>query len=91
MKKSEKKNRTSKTPPYRYWKILAPAGLALIGMGFSLASEATLWKGQEVETWKWVGLGTIGLVVLNAGVSIFGDAVKRRFWDEYLRREAEKG
>lgn len=90
MNKSEKENRPVKTPPHKHWKILAPTGLALIGLGFSLAGEATLWKGQEMEAWKWVGLGTVGLVVLNAGVSIFGDAVKRRFWDEYLRREGEK-
>lgn len=66
---------------------MAPVGLTLIGAGVSIAGEATILKGAEADWWQWVGLGTLGLCVLNAGVAIFGDAVKRRFWHEYRERE----
>ncbi len=61
---------------FKYWKWMAPFGLILIGAGFSLAAEATLWKGENVESWKWVALGTLGLAVFNSGIVIFGEAVK---------------
>jgi hypothetical protein len=75
---------------YRKWKWLAPLGLMLIGFGFSLSGQAILLKGGEGPWWEWVALGTVGLVVFNAGVSVFGDAVKRRLWDEILQREAQQ-
>ncbi|MEM6632082.1 MAG: hypothetical protein AAF694_20565 [Bacteroidota bacterium] len=58
------------------WKWMAPLGLVLIGAGFSLAAEATLWKGAALPTWQWVALGTFGLAVFNSGIVIFGEAVK---------------
>ncbi len=67
----------------RHWRWMAPLGLTLIGGGFSLASEATLWKSQGDPASHWIALGTLGLVILNSGVAVFGDAVKRRFWHEF--------
>ena len=66
---------------------MAPAGLTLIGAGFSLAGEATLLKGASADSWQWIALGTAGLVLLNSGIAVFGDAVKRRFWDEYREEQ----
>lgn len=80
----------SHQPPHKYWKLLAPLGLSLIGAGISIAIDAAFRRYEGAEFWTWVGLGTLGLVVMNAGVSIFGDAVKRRMWDETLRREQER-
>lgn len=65
---------------------MAPLGLAMIGLGVSLSGEATLLKGAEAPLWQWVSLGTAGLVALNSGIAIFGDAVKRRFWWEWEQR-----
>lgn len=62
---------------------MAPSGLTLIGLGFSLTGEAILWKGASAPGWQWVLLGTAGLVIFNAGIAVFGDAVKRRFWFEW--------
>lgn len=64
------------------WKWMAPLGLTLIGLGVSLSGEATLLKGAAAPTWHWVAIGTLGLVVLNSGIAVFGDAVKRRLWLE---------
>lgn len=75
------------TPPHTYWKLLAPLGLSLIGAGISIAIDAGIQRYAGAEFWTWVLEGTFGLVVMNAGVSVFGDAVKRRIWDETLKRE----
>lgn len=60
------------------WKRNAPLGLLAVGAGASLLGHATLLKGSDAPAWKWVAAGTASLVVLNAGLSLFGDAVKHR-------------
>ena len=63
---------------YQKWKRLAPAGLVAVGFGASLVGQSTILKSQDASTWKWVALGTVSLAVLNAGLCLFGDAVKHR-------------
>lgn len=60
------------------WKRNAPLGLLAVGFGASLLGHATLMKGEDAPTWAWVAAGTASLVALNAGLSLFGDAVKHR-------------
>ena len=69
-----------KSPQYYYrrWIIQAPLGLVLIGMGLSFAIEVGFLKHNGTDTWTWVGLGTVALVILNSGISLFGDAVLQR-------------
>ena len=55
------------------WAWMAPAGLASVGLGISLTGEATLRKGRGA---RYVALGTLGLCVVNAGLCLFGEAVK---------------
>ncbi|MEM6645253.1 MAG: hypothetical protein AAF730_03280 [Bacteroidota bacterium] len=69
---------------HKKWKLLAPLGLVLIGLGVSLVGEAVLLKGGEAGFWSWFGMGTFSLVVLNAGICVFGDAVKHRAHYERL-------
>jgi len=66
------------TQHYQKWKRLAPAGLVAVGFGASLVGQSTILKSQDASTWKWVALGTVSLAVLNAGLCLFGDAVKHR-------------
>lgn len=64
---------------YQKWKTLAPLGLVAVGLGASGVGQSTLMKGDEdTATWKWVAAGTASLTVLNAGLCLFGDAVKHR-------------
>mgnify|MGYP006926867890 FL=1 len=63
---------------YQKWKVLAPLGLLATGLGASGVGQSTLMKGRGDATWKWVAAGTASLVALNAGLSLFGDAVKHR-------------
>ena len=63
---------------YQKWKRLAPLGLVGVGLGASLVGQSTILKSKKASTWKWVALGTVSLAVLNAGLCLFGDAVKHR-------------
>lgn len=68
---------------------MAPVGLMLCGLGLSLTGEAIILKGAESPFWHWFVLGTSGLVVFNSGLSVFGDAVKRRLWYDMRRTHTE--
>ena len=65
----------SASPHVRAWARLAPAGLVAVGFGASLIGEATLRKGRGEP---FVLYGTAALAVFNAGLCLFGDAVKHR-------------
>lgn len=60
------------------WLIFSPLGLALVGFGASLLGHAIELKanGAPLAAWFWWGTGA--LVTLNAGLAVFGDAVKSR-------------
>lgn len=60
---------------YEKWNQLAPLGLLLIGGGFSIASYAGIRKGKGKG---WFFIGTLGLIMMNAGIAIFGESVKAR-------------
>jgi hypothetical protein len=63
---------------YRAWKVLAPSGLLCVGFGISMVADASSRRGRRSPTLQWFGQGTAGLVLLNGGLSLFGEAVKRR-------------
>jgi len=46
-----------------------------IGAGACLVDWAGSLKTQGAPPSKWIAAGTVALVVLNAGVSIFGQSV----------------
>jgi hypothetical protein len=74
----------------RRWQWQSPLGLLLVGFGASLLGQATLMKRDAADgagsTWAWVAAGTASLVALNAGLSLFGDAVKHRSLFEMTAR-----
>lgn len=63
---------------YQQWSENAPRGLLLIGAGASLVAHAAGLKSKGRSGIVWFVLGTLGLIVLNAGVAVFGEAVKHR-------------
>ncbi len=73
------------------WVRQAPAGLVLTGFGASLLGQSTILKARGTAPWKWIAAGTASLVVLNAGLCLFGDAVKHRALHEWktTARESE--
>ena len=62
-------------PHLKTWRRFAPLGLVSVGMGLSLVGEATLRKGRGEP---FVLYGTAALCVVNAGLCVFGEAVKHR-------------
>jgi len=72
---------------YQKWKTLAPLGLLATGLGASGVGQSTLLKGRDAPTWQWVAAGTASLMALNAGLCLFGDAVKHRALYEWTRGE----
>ncbi|MGI4894547.1 MAG: hypothetical protein ACRYF3_05470 [Janthinobacterium lividum] len=63
---------------YRAWKTLAPTGLLLVGLGVSVIADAAIRRSTAVRSAGWIAEGTVGLVAMNSGISLFGEAVKRR-------------
>ena len=60
---------------YEKWNRFSPLGLLLIGLGLSIVSDAALSKGRGKG---WFFKGTLGLILTNAGIAIFGEAIKNR-------------
>ena len=71
------------------WLLFAPLGLLTIGAGASMVPWAGHLKDQKVPTSQWVAAGTVALVVLNAGVSLFGRGVLERMRHEIQRFPAQ--
>ena len=57
------------------WLIFSISGLILIGFGLSLLGEAIILK-YEKKPFFW--LGTFALIIVNAGLCFFGNAIRYR-------------
>jgi hypothetical protein len=57
--------------------ILPGFSLALVGMGISISIEAGFLKWSGQSAWEWILLGTLGLTILNTGLSLFGVAIRK--------------
>lgn len=60
------------------WAWQAPLGLVLVGFGLSLFGQAAIYKSRGESLKRWFLWGTASLIVINAGLCVFGDAVKHR-------------
>ena len=63
---------------YKQWSELAPRGLLTIGAGISIIGQAIILKARRRPSVIWIMLGVVGLIVFNAGLSMFGESVKHR-------------
>jgi hypothetical protein len=72
---------------FQKWRLFAPLGLATIGFGASLLGHSIQIKTEGATTLTWFVWGTVSLIVLNAGVAVFGDAVKHRVLHELRSQE----
>jgi hypothetical protein len=61
---------------FEKWNRYSPLGLLVLGFGMSLIGDATITKAQGRK--GWILKGTLGLIVFNAGLAIFSEAVKSR-------------
>lgn len=63
---------------YQKWDEYAPRGLLLIGFGLSVTGTAIQARANKKGFLNWFIRGLIGLATVNAGIAIFGEAVKER-------------
>jgi len=75
------------------WLLLAPLSLVLIGAGLCVIIDAGQVKAGNAPFRQWFLLGTYGLILVNGGLSLFGQAVRYRVQLDYrrfVRRELRK-
>jgi len=70
------------------WLLFAPAGLVAIGAGASMVHWAGVLKDRRVPASRWVAAGIAALVVLNAGLSLFGRGVVEKVLYEVREKPA---
>lgn len=63
---------------FEKWDRLAPLGLLLIGFGIGLTGEAFAARGRGRSFFRWFLSGLLGFITLNAGIAVFGEAIKHR-------------
>ncbi len=68
------------------WLIEAVGGLILIGFCLSVFGQAVIYKSRGESLKKWFLWGTVSLIIVNAGICVFGDAVKTRIQYESERK-----
>ncbi|MBF9220035.1 hypothetical protein [Hymenobacter ruricola] len=68
------------------WLLFSPLGLVTIGAGACMVQWAGSLMNKRAPAKQWVAAGTAALVVLNAGVSLFGQGVVERVLHEVRER-----
>ena len=68
----------NKDEHYKKWRTLAPLSLGTVGFGASLLGYAAERRTKGAGFVTWFAWGTLSLVVFNAGLAMFGEAVKHR-------------
>lgn len=71
------------------WQRFSPLGLALVGMGASMLGHSIELKITGAAFVSWFVWGTVSLSVLNAGLAVFGDAVKHRVLFELQEQQVD--
>ncbi|WP_425391652.1 hypothetical protein [Ekhidna sp.] len=73
---------------FKKWMLLGPTSVILTGAGLCFAIEAAFIKHSENGGNEWIWYGTGALIVFNAGISLFGDAMHARM-KHYLENRKE--
>lgn len=76
-----------KTKLHRRWLLQSVSGLIISSMGLCMVIEAGILKFQEVSTLKWVGAGTLALIVFNAGLCLLIDSLRFRMLRDSMSGE----
>jgi len=72
------------------WLIESILGMILIGFGLSFFGQVVIYKSSGEPLRKWFLWGTISLIVVNAGICVFGDAIKQRIVYETAQTDFKK-
>ena len=72
---------------YEKWNRFRPLGFLIIGLGLSLTAHAIESKAKGRA---WFIKSIVGLIVFNAGVAVFGEAIKARTLYEWELNKLKK-
>lgn len=60
------------------WLLRGGFGALFSGFGLCVTIESAFLKHAGLELWKWVGLGTLGLILFISGLCLLIDALRFR-------------
>lgn len=89
--KNEKSTNPNNEELKKKWLLTTATGLALLSVGLCVFSAAALSCYDGAEMGLWLGMGIIGLILINAGVFIFGNSIVQKSYMESRRRLALRG
>jgi hypothetical protein len=75
---------------YDKWDEYAPRGLILVGFGLVMLLRSAHVRSQKKGFLRWGIQALIGLIAVNSGIAIFGEAVKERTLYEMDVRDLRK-
>jgi hypothetical protein len=59
----------------RRWLVFSISGLLLLGAGLSMSIHAAMVRSNTISSYQWIVLGTLGLIIFNSGICLFGQAI----------------
>ena len=74
----------------KLWLIEASIGILTIGAGACMVAASAIYKFDGAPLLNWMGAGTVSLIVLNAGVCVFGDSISQRMRYERALEKIEQ-
>ncbi len=76
-----------KNPYFKKWFLYAPIGFSLFAFGLCFAIEIAHLKHTGASFWQWFSLGTLALIITNAGLAFVADAIKNRMFYELEKKK----
>lgn len=59
---------TRKKAKQQYW-LFGGLGSLVLGFGLCLLLESGFLKHSDAPNWKWIGLGTLSLILVMSGIN----------------------
>lgn len=85
-KNHEQRNENQSSSLKRKWLITSAIGLSLVGAGLCVFAEAALARHDGAEFSAWFVEGLISLIMINGGISVFGNAVTQKSYMDSRKR-----
>ncbi|MEN0048669.1 MAG: hypothetical protein AAF806_16525 [Bacteroidota bacterium] len=77
----------TKAKLHRRWLIQSVRGLIMNILGLCMVIEAGMLKFQEASSLKWIGAGTLALIIFNAGLCLLIDSLRFRMLRDQAKND----
>lgn len=85
-KNHEQKKENQSANLKKKWLLTSAVGLSLVGAGLCVFAEAAFARHDGAEFAAWFVQGLISLILINGGISIFGNAVTQKSYMDSRKR-----